>query len=50
MAQKTNERLVSVSFDKEDLAALKVIADLHDTSVADEIRKAVDKHIASQPK
>ena len=50
MTQKAEEMLVSVSFDKQDLAVLKLIADLHDISVADEIRKAVDKYIASQPK
>ena len=39
------DQLTSVRFDPDTLTALRMLADLHDTSVAAEIRAAVDRYI-----
>jgi predicted DNA-binding protein len=40
--------LTSVRFSRADLDKLKLLADLNDSSVAAEIREAVQRHIAAE--
>lgn len=40
------DQLTSVRFDAETLEALRTLADIHDTNVAEEIRTAVKRYIA----
>jgi hypothetical protein len=47
MAQETKEALVSVSFSDETIEKLRALEVLHDTSVAAEIRTAVDRYLAA---
>jgi hypothetical protein len=39
------DQLTSVRFDQGTLTALRMLADLHDTNVAAEIRAAVERYI-----
>jgi hypothetical protein len=39
------DQLTSVRFDEDTLVALKMLADLHDTNVATEIRTAVRRYV-----
>ena len=39
------EQLTSVRFDTETLASLRAIAEVHDTNVAAEVRKAVTEYV-----
>ena len=41
------DQLTSVRFDAETLDALRTLADIHDTNVAEEIRAAVSRYIAT---
>jgi predicted DNA-binding protein len=40
------DQLTSVRFARDTIETLKLLAELHDGSVAAEIREAVDRHIA----
>lgn len=40
-----SERLTSVRFDLEVLDRLKTVSQIHDTSVAEEVRAAVDRYL-----
>ena len=48
MAQTARQVLMSVQLDENVLKDLQIIADVNDSSLAEEVRKAVDRHIASQ--
>ncbi len=39
------DQLTSVRFDRDTLAALRMLADLHDTNVAAEVREAVRRYV-----
>ncbi len=39
------DQLTSVRFDRDTLTALRMLADLHDTNIAAEVREAVRRYI-----